>query len=289
MIIKSLSFLNIRKTTEAHYNFTPKTNIIIGKNGAGKTTTIEALFLLSTTKSFRKKQNKAITQEGKDTLQAKGFFVEKETEKTIKILIENKQKTITENEKIIKKTSQLLNKIPIVCMSPEETDIIESYKGEKMKYFDKIIFRINKKHIKQIKEYKTILQYRNILLEQKKTTTPWDQKIAEIGINIWATRKKFFKEIIKIFNQVQRQTNTNKYNIKYLTPQIETQKNYVKKLTKKENQEKTKTGPHQDTTLFTINNKNLQDRHITVLTDLCIVQVMNNEIIISFPSKKLPI
>ena len=81
MFIEKLSFLNIRKTTEAHYNFTPQTNLIVGKNGAGKTTIIEALFLLSTTKSFRKKQNKALIKEGKKTLQAKGVFLIKKIKK----------------------------------------------------------------------------------------------------------------------------------------------------------------------------------------------------------------
>ena len=56
----------------------------------------------------------------------------------------------------------------MVCMSPEETDVIESYKSEKMKYFDKIIFKIEKEHIKDKKEYNKLLLYRNILLEQKK-------------------------------------------------------------------------------------------------------------------------
>ena len=259
MFIETLSFLNVRKTTEAHYNFIPQTNLIVGKNGAGKTTIIEALFLLSTTKSFRKKQNKAIIKEGKNTLQAKGVFFEKENQKTIKISIKNNKKIITENQKTIKRTSQLLNKTPMVCMSPEETDVIESYKGEKMKYFDKIIFRINQKHIKEIKEYKTLLHYRNTLLEQKKETSPWDKKIAETGINIWATREKFFKEIITTFNKVQKKTKTTKYSIEYFAPQIINQKKYIKKLQEKTNQEKTNTGPHQDTTIFKINNKNLQE------------------------------
>jgi len=56
MAVEKISFLNIRKTSEAHYKFIPQTNIIIGQNGVGKTTIIETLFLLSTSKSFRKKQ-----------------------------------------------------------------------------------------------------------------------------------------------------------------------------------------------------------------------------------------
>ena len=45
MAVEKISFLNIRKTSEAHYKFIPQTNIIIGQNGVGKTTIIETLFL----------------------------------------------------------------------------------------------------------------------------------------------------------------------------------------------------------------------------------------------------
>jgi len=259
MIIKKVSFLNIRKTTEAHLSFIPETTIITGINGAGKTTIIEAVFLLCTTKSFRKKQNKALTQKGKKRLEVQGVFEEKKTIKTIKILTEKQKKIITKNNTPVKKTSTLLQENPMVCMSPEETDIIESYKAEKMQYFDKIIFKTNPQHIKHIKEYRKLLQYRNFLLENKGETKPWDKKLSESGLLVWKTRKQFFKEIIEAFQKVQSKIKTEKYNIEYIYKETKTTEDYEQKLQHTNNQEKTNIGPHKDTTIFKIKNKNLQE------------------------------
>ena len=257
MIIEKISFLNIRKTTEAHYKFIPTTNIVIGENGAGKTTIIEAVFLLSNTKSFRKKQNKALLQKGKKKIEVQAVLKDKEENKTIKLSIEKNKKKVYKNNSPIKKTSELLNENPIVCMSPEEIDIIESYKNEKIKYFDKIIFKIDKNHIKNIREYRKLLQYRNMLLEQKKTTEPWDKPLVKTAIEIWKTRESFFKEIIKKFNIVQKETKTEEYQIDYFNKKTYSTKEYREKL--KENQEKTSFGPHKDTVLFKIKEKELQE------------------------------
>ena len=259
MAVEKISFLNIRKTSEAHYKFIPQTNIIIGQNGVGKTTIIETLFLLSTSKSFRKKQNRALLKEGKKHIQAKGSFINKTEKKTIKILIEKNKKTITKNKEKIKKTSDLLSENPMVCMSPEEVDIIEAYKGEKIKYFDKIIFKTNKNYIENIKTYNKFLLYRNLLLEQQKPTEVWDEQISKEGIIVWKERKRNIKELIKTFKKVQKKIGAEEYEIEYISSEIEEKQKYIEKLQKKENREKTKTGPHADTFVFRKNKKNLQE------------------------------
>ena len=260
MAIKKISFLNIRKTSEAHYNFIPETNIIIGENGAGKTTILETLFLLSTAKSFRKKQNKAILKEGTKKLQAQGFFIQEKKEQKIKIEIENNKKKITKNNQKIKKTSELLIENPTVCMSPEETDIVECYKSDKIKYFDKIIFKIEKKHIKDVKEYNKLLIYRNTLLEEKKETAAWDEQIAIRGISIWERREKRITEIIENFKKVQKEIKVEGYSIKYINNNNNNnKKTYTKKLKEIENQEKTRFGPQADTIVFKNKKQNLQE------------------------------
>ena len=250
MIIEKISFLNVRNTKQANYFFSNKTNIIIGNNGAGKTTVLEAIFLLSTTKSFRKKYNQTIIKKGEKELKIKGTFLKKTNQKqTIELQYNNNKKIFQKNEKTIKKTSELLESNPIVCFSPEETDVIETHRSEKIKYFDKIIFKINTKHIKIIKEYNKILLYRNLLLENKKETDPWDTKLIAHGKEIWKTRKEFFKYFLKIFLKTQNKIiNKEKFLIKYIYQKPE---NYLRELKTQKNKEKTQTDTNKDNLIFT--------------------------------------
>ena len=123
MIIKKLSFLNVRKISLFNENFLPETNIIVGPNGSGKTSVLEAICFLSSGKSFRKKYSKSIIKKGKEELKIQATIFEKE-EKRIKIIYNGKKKQIFKNDEIIKTTTELLRETAIVCVSPEEIDVI---------------------------------------------------------------------------------------------------------------------------------------------------------------------
>ena len=52
MIIKDISLKNFRNYQECKISFDPFMNIFIGKNAQGKTNLLEAIYLLSLSKSF---------------------------------------------------------------------------------------------------------------------------------------------------------------------------------------------------------------------------------------------
>ena len=250
MVLEQISFINVRKLKHFSTDLSTNTTIIIGKNGTGKTTVLEAIFFLLTTKSFRKKYNKSIITKNKETLQIKGEITTADNQTlTITTTYNGQKKNIKKNNEPIKKTSELLQETNIVSVSPEEPDVIEIYKQEKIKYFDKIIFKINPNFIKTIKKYNKLLKIRNTLLETNQPTTPWDPQIAEAGTGVWNERKKFLKSFINQLAKTEKKiTNNNKYTIQYTQPKTEKIKEYILELQKTKNPYKTMFGPHQEKT-----------------------------------------
>src|SRR3954470_21662636 len=53
MRLQSITTQNFRNLAEAETEFHPEANILVGRNGQGKTNLLEAIYFLSTTKSFR--------------------------------------------------------------------------------------------------------------------------------------------------------------------------------------------------------------------------------------------
>ena len=51
MILTELNILNYRNIREASMTFAPKLNCLIGLNGQGKTNVLDAIYMLSFTKS----------------------------------------------------------------------------------------------------------------------------------------------------------------------------------------------------------------------------------------------
>ena len=259
MIIKKLSFLNVRKISLFSEQFLPQTNIIIGSNGSGKTSILEAIVFLITGKSFRKKHTQSIIKKNKQELQIKGIF-QNEENLTIKLIYNGKKKQIFKNNQILKKTTELIKDNAVVYVSPEEIDIIEEYKKEKQQYFDKIIFRINPEHIYNIKEYNKLLLYRNSLLENNMSTKPWDEPLSLAGLKIWKTRNSFFKFFCKKFNETQKKLDLQlKYIIEYKNQEYESKEEYIKKLQAKTKTNKTEVGPHKDVIDLYLNNDTIKE------------------------------
>jgi len=256
MFLKEISFLNVRKINVFSETLSKNTTIITGKNGAGKTTILEAIFLLLTAKSFRKKYRTSIIQKGKEELKIKGKINEKED--TLQIEYKNKKKRILKNNKQLTKTSDLLKETSVVCISPEEENIINAYTSKKLQYFDKILFKEKPEYTKTIREYNKLLNIRNTLLEEKKDTAPWDKQISKKGIRIWEQRKVFFKEIIEKTKETQREIKTSKkYEIQYKQLSTKDEKKYTEELIK--NKQTTNYGPHKDKVLFFIEQEPLAE------------------------------
>ena len=167
-------------------------------------------------------------------------------------------------------------------------DIIEEYRKAKQQYFDKIIFKINTAHIKNIQEYNKLILYRNTLLENKMPTTPWDQKIIFLGTQIWKTRTTFFIDFLEIFKKTQKKIQIQPhYTIKYNKQEAEDEKKYIKQLQKKNTNNKTEFGPHKDNIELYINNENIKEhgsqgekkllKYILKLSEAEIIQTKKKE------------
>ena len=259
MNLTEISLVNVRKLEFFKAHFSPTTTIITGNNGQGKTSILESIFFLLTTKSFRKKYNKSIIKKNENRLQIKGLLKLDEEEEIIKINYDSRKKEIEKNGTKVKKTSEILKYSNVVSMSPEEPDVVEIYRKEKLQYFDKIIFKITPSYIKIIRSYNKLLLIRNALLETGQETGQWDKKIIETGTLVWSERKRFFNHFIEKFKSVEKDIiGEKKYFLEYINTVPDNENKYFVKLQTR-NEKQTLVGPHLDKINFYLNEKNLQE------------------------------
>ena len=258
MNLIEISLVNVRKLEFFKARFSPTTTIITGNNGQGKTSVLESIFFLLTTKSFRKKYNKSIIKKNENRLQIKGVL-KLDEEETIKINYDSRKKEIEKNGIKVKKTSEILKYSNVVSMSPEEPDVVEIYRKEKLQYFDKIIFKITPSYIKIIRSYNKLLLIRNALLEAGQETHQWDKKIIETGTLVWSERKRFFNHFIEKFKSVEKDIiGKKKYFLEYINTIPDNENQYFVKLQNRK-EKQTLVGPHLDKINFYLNEKNLQE------------------------------
>ena len=72
MILNSINIENLRSINRLTMSFEPGINLIYGKNGKGKTSILEAIYILSISRSFRSHFLRSIITEGKSNIKIIG-------------------------------------------------------------------------------------------------------------------------------------------------------------------------------------------------------------------------
>ncbi len=258
MLIKQLSVSNIRNIVSQEIDFKKGINILWGKNGVGKTTLLEAIHILSVSKSFRTEKKQEIISFDKQTCLLKGRF---KNNNSVKILLSQKQrKEIFYNTTKLTSYSELLQIHPTVTMSPEDIDIISGGNTQRIRFVDKILSTVDNAYLKNLKELKKIVKIRNkaLSLGDKKVVLLWNAPLFATSKVLWKKRNLFFDEFAVFFNR-SWDNNPSKHlgELVYKNKQTTTEEEFYKNLTKKSKQElilkTTLLGAHKDTLEFYLN------------------------------------
>ncbi len=179
--------------------------LIYGNNGSGKTNFLEAINLLSLTKSFRPVTDKELTHWNQDF-----YFVHAEIKNhplLTKIscnYLKNKGKKIFHNDNPIQKFSTHIGLLPCVSLTPDDSDIIKD-SAKRRKWFNLLFSQGDKEYLNTLQKYENALQQRNILLKSEKPfkeLEPWTYQLCLYGKILLHKRKLYFEKLFKIYSQI---------------------------------------------------------------------------------------
>ncbi len=210
MIIENVSILNFKNIEQADLMFSPKMNCLFGNNGMGKTNLLDALYYLSFCKNYNNLTDSQLIQHDKDfcVLQANYLF-ENGNQENIYCGIKKKQrKVFKRNKKDYEKLSEHIGLLPLVMVSPADTDLIAGGSDERRKFADMVISQYDKNYLYALIKYNKALQQRNSLLKDMNSDPTlfeiWEEQLAVNGALIYEKRQKFISEFIPIFIEFHR-------------------------------------------------------------------------------------
>ncbi|MFA5526975.1 MAG: DNA replication/repair protein RecF [Peptostreptococcales bacterium] len=272
MFIKNIHIKNFRNYKEEIVSFNKKFNIIIGKNGQGKTNLIESIYLMSIGKSFRSFNDNDMIQLDQDNALINGVICKKYSEVDIQILLSRKNKKIIKlNQTPLRRNSQILNNVYIVCFTPEDLRIVKDGPEKRRNFINRELCQIKPLYYSQLYKYNKILVQRNACLKNinnfnKKDDMMldiWNKEMIKYGINLIKNREEFIKRLNNISKKIHAKLTNEKENLEILydcsvdkAEEIK-EENYYKKL--KETEKKdimrgyTSIGPHKDDLIIKIN------------------------------------
>lgn len=223
MILQSLNILNYRNIREASLEFAPKLNCFVGLNGQGKTNVLDAIYLLSFTKSAFTSQDSLNITHGEEMAMVQGVYREASPQPspagkgdcsfTISCgLRKGVKKQFRKDKKDYPRLIDHIGLMPLVMISPSDQQLIDEGSDERRRFMDVVISQLDRRYLDCLTKYNALLKQRNALLKQYADSPCPDDllevlewQMVEPAEYIFKARTKFFEAFKPHFEEVYRQ------------------------------------------------------------------------------------
>ena len=214
VILSELNILNYRNIRDASLSFSDKLNCFVGLNGQGKTNLLDAIYLLSFTKSALSPTDSQNITHGEELSFVRGTYkttaalndrcvgrsCDSDTPPTLNDRCAEGTETITcglkkgvkkqfrRGDKDYKRLLDHIGLIPLVMVCPEDGELIAEGSDERRRFLDVVIAQYNKPYLETLTRYNALLKQRNALLKSlEETPTPLPPYTSTPNVDLLAT------------------------------------------------------------------------------------------------------
>ena len=181
-------------------------NILVGDNGRGKTNWLEAIYLLSTTKSFKtSKPQEAITF-GKELAIIRGSVRQsEEISHQLQVAIQPNAKSLSVNGK--KSTLQeYLGELHSVIFNSDAVEIVRGHPESRRRFLDDAIVSLHPPFVQTFVDYNRVIKQKNSLLQSARDNefslekvaellTPWNEQLVALAARIHKGRVRVVERL----------------------------------------------------------------------------------------------
>ena len=244
-------------------------NIICGGNAQGKTSLLEAIYLLSTGRSFRTTNLSEIIKHNETYFYLKAIVEKDGTTEEIKLRFDEKQKWLWINNNRYSSFSHLLGLLPSVLSAPQDQSLISGSPQDRRRFMNMHLAQHDPLYVHHLTRYFKSLKQRNFLLRHPKKGPfeIWEEQMALSGSYISIKRKQMLDEMKQDLESFMENLSKKKEKLQiryspsfsFSAQNPEDYKNLLQKMRVKEKKLGfTSIGPHRDDFLCFINNKSVK-------------------------------
>lgn len=208
MILQRLSIINYKNIEQADLSLSPKINCFLGNNGMGKTNLLDAIYYLSFCKSHSNLIDSQNILHDADFSVIQGWYdIEGKEDEFFCSLKRRQKKRFKRNKKDYEKLSEHIGVLPLVMISPSDSDLISGGSDERRRFIDVVLSQFDKEYLYSLIKYNKALQQRNALLKADENKVDetlfdlWEDEMVNSGVVIFEKRKEFIELFIPTFQK----------------------------------------------------------------------------------------
>lgn len=224
MILRELNILNYKNIREAAMQFSDKLNCFIGLNGQGKTNVLDAIYYLSFTKSAYNAIDSQNIHHDEEMAMIQGQYLLGEDIETISCgLKRGVKKQFRRGKKDYKRLLDHIGLIPLVMVSPQDSELVVEGSDERRKFMDGVISQYSKPYLEHLTQYNALLKQRNALLKQYAEIAAdalpvalfevLEMQLVQHALPIYQERVRFIEQFVPYFQEVYRAISGDKEQV----------------------------------------------------------------------------
>ncbi|MDP2670927.1 MAG: DNA replication/repair protein RecF [bacterium] len=254
-MLASLEITNFRNLKNSKLEFAKTLNIFYGDNAQGKTNLLEAIFLISTGKSFKSEVDRELIAWGQTSArvvaQAPPLEIELTINETNKRLLVNRQS---------RRLIELVGEFLVVLFAPEDLSLVYGAPSQRRAWINSLISRVDRKYLFNLGKFNQVIKNRNrVLLSLNQGGSPdlgvWDEQFIKLSVDLWVSRQEYLAKVNSFLKQIAPKLGVSKITVEY-HPQLAVKDAkslkavLTKELEKRRREEvaraQTVLGPHRD-------------------------------------------
>lgn len=302
MRVKNCKLTNFRNYTSADVEFFAGKNLISGQNGQGKTNLVEAVMLVSLTKSPRTSRDDDMVKQSANETIAEVVVERAFGDVALRCVMCDGSKKFFVNGNEVKKLSEMFGNLVAVYFAPDDLKIVSGGPSDRRDFMDTDISQLSGAYYNLVQRYNKVLANRNKLLKFVHSKSDildqieiWNDQLAHLAGLIVKTRKNFIEKLKAPANETMKyiSKNADELTISYIGAKGETASEIEAEIKKslQNNLDKdmelgyTTIGPHRDDVRFELNGNDSrifasqgQQRSIVLALKIAELKVFEQEI-----------
>jgi len=213
MTLKELHIINFKNIREADLTFADKLNCFVGLNGQGKTNLLDAIYYLSFTKSaFNTIDSQNILHDAEFAMIQGVYSADGDQDETMQVtcgIRRGQKKQFRCGKKDYQRMLDHIGRIPLVMVSPEDSQLIAEGSDERRRFMDVVIGQTDRAYLEHLNLYNALVKQRNALLKQYgdsgQPSIPdelfevIEMQMVPHAMYIFAQRKAFVEAFVPLF------------------------------------------------------------------------------------------
>ena len=164
MIVKKIALNGFRNYEWETAEFDAETNVICGANAQGKTNLLEAVYMLSSGRSFRTRFDKELVGFGFSSAEILAEVDSHDREQTVRILLQPGQAKKIQVNSVKKTAGELGAVMNTVLFCPDDLNIIKEGASQRRKLMDNAISQIRPRYAEILAEFNRLYEHKTRIL-----------------------------------------------------------------------------------------------------------------------------